>query len=199
MLRNATALAVLLSSSFLLAACSETVVTVASIAPSREINAKSVIPETASFSFDSDAAATDLSFQCNVKTYRYSMNDTLRQTVRNAVKSGFGSLTDSASPPSPYNVKFELIDADTHTAITGASSWAQLVRVYLTLNGKVIVRDAKGNLIQKFSVSSTGNSSNQDNCYKLKPLIQDAQQKAYKRIGEEIEDKLFNSNILNVN
>ena len=154
------------------------------------------------FSDDLRDLAKDVHYpgmRCDAHHFPLQLGNAVTETLRKATEAGFAhaELSEPGSPPPPngYLVRFSFDDLTTSIGMTpGFLSGTAHATVELTV--RVSVADSSGTDVAKAILDGEGSADVDGDCPAAGDALQQASEKAIKRMGLEYVDKIVNTNVL---
>ena len=189
---------------FTISGCAHDVEVGSSSAASAEVMANRVIQRPASYVFADELRDLNKDVHypgmtCSAHHFPLQLGHAITETLRKATEAGFAHAEPSqaGTPPAQdgYLIRFALEDLTTNVGMTpGFFSGTAHATVELTV--KVAVADSAGTEVAKAILDGEGAADASGDCPAAGEALQQASEKAVKRIGLEYVDKIVNTNVL---
>jgi hypothetical protein len=185
-------------------ACTHDIEVNSSSAASSEVMANRIIQRPAFYVFSDDLKDLNKDvhypgMRCSAHDFPLQLGNAVTETLRKATEAGFAHVESAgAGTPPPqdgYLVRFSFEDLTTNIGMTpGFFEGTAHATVELTV--RVAVADSNGTDVAKAVLDGEGSADAGGDCPAAGDALQQASEKAVKRLGLEYVDKIINTNVL---
>lgn len=180
----------------ILSACSSTVGIRPSAMPASDIMANRVIQTPTTYAFSPDMSDKNHTFKCGAFSYKTNYGQPVEDTLRKTIAVGFAHATEgNPTVPAPYIMRLDMEDVDAQLTVT-PNFWSVAYAVHVDLTGRVDVTDSTGNEITRAEISGSGSGSVNGNCTAIQKAIEEASEKAIRKMGSDFAYKIINTNVM---